>query len=86
MKICEHLDQIRCQVVIGWQEAGYLGVTQPKNSLYIVHIRKSPINRSHKLPVQTHMDGLDNGPTAIFNFGNYTEGKLDLPDSQVKLE
>ena len=39
-----------------------------------------------KLPVQTHMDGLDDGPTAIFNFGNYTGGKLYLPNLQVKLE
>jgi len=39
-----------------------------------------------KLPVKTHMDGLDEGPTAIFNFGSYTGGNLYLPDLQVKLE
>jgi hypothetical protein len=39
-----------------------------------------------KLPVETHMDGLDKGPTAIFNFGNYTGGKLYLPDLKLKLE
>lgn len=39
-----------------------------------------------KLPVRTHMDGLDEGPTAIFNVGRYTGGNLDLPDLGVKLE
>jgi hypothetical protein len=39
-----------------------------------------------KLPVETHMDGLDEGPTAIFNVGRYTGGDLYLPDLEVKLE
>lgn len=39
-----------------------------------------------KLPVRTHMDGLDDGPTAIFNCGNYKGGNLYLPDLKVKLE
>lgn len=39
-----------------------------------------------KLPVKTHMDGLDEGPTAIFNVGNYTGGDLYLPDLKLKLE
>jgi len=39
-----------------------------------------------KLPVQTHVDGLDDGPTAIFNIERYTGGKLSLPDLRVKLE
>ena len=39
-----------------------------------------------KLPVKTHRDSLDDGPTAIFNFGNYTGGNLYLPDLKVKLE
>jgi len=39
-----------------------------------------------KLPVKTHMDGLDEGPTAIFNVGRYTGGDLYLPDLGVKLE
>ena len=39
-----------------------------------------------KLPVRTHVDGLDEGPTAIFNVGSYTGGKLYLPDLGVKLE
>ncbi|KIM35729.1 hypothetical protein M413DRAFT_32286 [Hebeloma cylindrosporum] len=39
-----------------------------------------------KLQVKTHMDGLDDGPTAIFNMGDYTGGELYLPDLKVKLE
>ena len=39
-----------------------------------------------KLPIETHMDGLDDGPTAIFNVGNYTGGDLYLPDLKIKLE
>ena len=39
-----------------------------------------------KLPVKTHLDGLDDGPTAIFNVGKYTGGELYLPDLEVKLQ
>ncbi|EDR05450.1 uncharacterized protein LACBIDRAFT_329738 [Laccaria bicolor S238N-H82] len=39
-----------------------------------------------KLPVETHVDGLDDGPTAIFNCGRYRGGELYLPDLKVKLE
>lgn len=39
-----------------------------------------------KLLVKTHMDGLDYGPTAIFNVGQYTGGELYLLDLEVKLQ
>lgn len=39
-----------------------------------------------KLPVNSHVDGLDDGPTAIFNCGSYTGGALNLPDIHVKLQ
>lgn len=38
-----------------------------------------------KFPVKPHMDGLDEGPTAIFNVGKYFRGELYLPDLNVKL-
>ena len=38
-----------------------------------------------KLQVSTHMDGLDGGPTAIFNFGSYQGGELYIPDLRLKL-
>ena len=40
----------------------------------------------YKLQVLTHVDGLDDGPTAVFNFGYYTEGEMYLPDLGLKLE
>jgi hypothetical protein len=38
-----------------------------------------------KLQVLTHQDGLDDGPTAIFNCGRYRGGELYLPDLGLKL-
>lgn len=38
-----------------------------------------------KLPVLTHQDGLDDGPTAAFNVGAYEGGEMYLPDIGVKL-
>jgi hypothetical protein len=38
-----------------------------------------------KLQVHTHQDGLDDGPTAIFNCGRYQGGELYLPDLGLKL-
>ncbi len=38
-----------------------------------------------KLQVYTHQDGLDDGPTAIFNCGSYGGGELYLPDLGLKL-
>ena len=38
-----------------------------------------------KLQVFTHQDGLDDGPTAIFNCGRYRGGELYLPDLGLKL-
>ena len=38
-----------------------------------------------KLQVHTHQDGLDDGPTAIFNCGKYEGGELYLPDLGLKL-
>lgn len=38
-----------------------------------------------KLQVNTHQDGLDDGPTAIFNCGRYRGGELYLPDLGLKL-
>jgi hypothetical protein len=40
----------------------------------------------YKLQVLTHVDGLDDGPTAVFNFGYYTGGEMYLPDLGLKLE
>ncbi|KAF8901749.1 hypothetical protein CPB84DRAFT_1846740 [Gymnopilus junonius] len=36
-----------------------------------------------KLPVHTHQDGLDDGPTAVFNCGNYTGGEFYRPGDLV---
>lgn len=38
-----------------------------------------------KLQVLPHRDGLDGGPTAIWNMGIYTGGELYLPDLGLKL-
>ena len=40
----------------------------------------------YKLQVSIHVDGLDDGPTAIFNFGYYTEGEMYIPDLGLKLQ
>lgn len=40
----------------------------------------------YKLQVNNHVDGLDDGPTAVFNFGYYTGGEMYLPDLRLKLE
>jgi hypothetical protein len=40
----------------------------------------------YKLQVDAHVDGLDDGPAAIFNVGSYTGGKLNLPDLGLVLE
>lgn len=39
----------------------------------------------YKLQVNTHVDGLDEGPTTVFNFGYYTGGEMYLPDLRLKL-
>ena len=40
----------------------------------------------YKLQVLTHVDGLDDGPTAVFSFGYYIGGEMYLPDFGLKLE
>ncbi len=40
----------------------------------------------YKLQVNTHVDGLDDGPTAVFNFGYYTGGEMYIPDLGLKLQ
>lgn len=39
----------------------------------------------YKLQVLPHRDGLDGGPTAMWNMGSYTGGELYLPDLKLKL-
>jgi|SRR5258707_7707321 hypothetical protein len=40
----------------------------------------------YKLQVDIHVDGLDDGPAAIFNVGSFTGGKLNIPDLGLVLE
>lgn len=54
-------------------------------------VREDPgpwLGRVHvwKLQVIAHRDGLDAGPTAIFNMGNYEGGEAYLTDLELKLQ
>jgi len=45
------------------------------------------LGRAHvyKLQVHSHVDGLDDGPTAAFNVGFYEGGEMHMSDLDLKL-
>jgi len=69
----------------GAVEVKYYFIATEALAIYLAKMFKVSFPE-YKLQVLTYVDGLDDGPTAVFNFGYYTEGEMYLPDLGLKLE